>query len=86
MIMDKSVKRETDKYKIKKSAWTEEDSRDVESLLNQLVHVSRIRSNIDPKKRCISISKHGKSVAFDIEMGLVIKEIIGELCKDYARQ
>lgn len=73
------------KYKVKKSSWTEEDSHDVQSLLNQTIHVSRIVSKIDPKKRCISISKHGKSVAFDIEMGLVIKEIIGELCKDYAR-
>jgi hypothetical protein len=71
--------------KVKKSQWLEEDSRDVESLLNQNVHVSRIVSKINPNKRCISISKHGKSVAFDIEMGLVIKEIIGELCKDYAR-
>jgi len=71
--------------KVKQSAWLEEDSRDVETLLNQVVHVSRIVSKIDPNKRCISVSKHGKSVAFDIEMGLVIKEIIGELCKDYAR-
>jgi len=71
--------------KVKQSAWLEEDSRDVETLLNQVVHVSRIVSKIDPNKRCISVSKHGKSVAFDIEMGLVIKEIIGELCKNYAR-
>jgi hypothetical protein len=71
--------------KVKQSAWLEEDSRDVETLLNQVVHVSRIVSKIDPSKRCISVSKHGKSVAFDIEMGLVIKEIIGELCKNYAR-
>jgi len=74
------------KVKVKKSSWVEEDSRDIESLMNQTVHVSRIRSTIDPNKRCISISKHGKSVAFDVEMGLVIKEIIGELSKDYARQ
>lgn len=71
------------KVKVKKSAWVEEDARDVESLMNQNVHVSRIRSMIDPKKRCISITKHGKSVAFDIEMGNVIKEIIAELSKDY---
>ena len=71
--------------KVKQSAWLEEDSRDVETLLNQVVHVSRIVSKIDPNKRCISVSKHGKSVAFVIEMGLVIKEIIGELCKNYAR-
>lgn len=74
-----------DKVKVKKSSWREEDSRDIESLLNQNVHVSRIVSLINPKKRCISINKHGKTVAFDIEMGPVIAEIIKELSKEYAR-
>ena len=72
----------------KKNNWKEEDSIEVETIMGKIVSINRILyigENADPQKpkRCISITKNGKSVAFDIEMYLAICQAIKEMGKGF---
>ncbi len=64
--------------------WKEEDSIELTTLMGRVLSVNRILyqgPNSDPKKpkRCLSLTKNGKSVAFDIEMYQAVVAAIKEL-------
>ncbi len=79
-----------DEFRIKKNYWSEEEFIDMLTLQKKIMHISRIRFvPVDvalkgkPEKRCISITKGGHSVAFDIEMAKSVASAILELGDDY---
>lgn len=59
-----------EEYKIRnESKWNTEDFVEFPTLRSSVLRLSRIVfDEEDPPKRCISISKNRKSIAFDIEM------------------
>jgi len=68
--------------------WEEEDHKDLITPQKATIHISRIKyigENADPEKpkRCLSITKNGKSVAFDIEMCLAVGAALEELGIDF---
>ena len=78
---------EIDKFK-KKDDWQEEDFEDLVTLQKKDLHISRIiyiGKNQDPNKpkRCLSITKSGKSVAFDIEMCKAVAAVIHKLGDEF---
>ncbi len=79
-----------DEFRIKKNYWKEEDHIDMLTLQKKIMHVSRIifvpvddKLKGNPDKRCISITKGGHSVAFDIEMAKSVASAILELGDEY---
>lgn len=88
--MDEKNKELIEKFQVKEKVlnWKEERSFDLETPNKAKLHISRIvyiGENADPEnpKRCISITKNGKSVAFDIEMGDASAAAIQELSDGY---
>ncbi len=77
---------EIDKYK-KKDDWLPEESIDLETLQKKTLHISRIiyvgKNKTDIPKRCLSITKAGKSVAFDIEMAKAVAAVLHKLGDEY---
>ena len=67
-----------------KSPWKEEDHLDLKTLHGNILHISRIvfvgdKADKKNPKRCLSITKNGKSVAFDIEMTKAIAGCLHKL-------
>jgi len=88
--MDKTNQEIIEKFQAKPKVlnWKEEQSFDLETPNKAKLHISRIvyiGENADPDnpKRCISLTKNGKSVAFDIEMGDAGAAAIQELCDGF---
>ena len=64
--------------------WEEEQSLDLITPQQATLHVSRIKyigenADTDNEKRCLSVTKNGKSVAFDIEMAYAVAAALQEL-------
>ena len=82
--MDKDV----EDYVNKKNHWDEEAHINLPTVLGIDVHISRIRfvqkDGIATNKRCISITKNRRSVAFDIEMAKAVAASIKELGDEYS--
>jgi len=85
------TKEEIEKYLIKKNKWVEEDHRDLKTLQGKILHLSRIKFvpvqpelSKEPIKRCLSLTKNGRSVAFDIEMVKAVTAYLEELGADFA--
>jgi len=72
-IIDENKELERFKKKDKSTNWKPEQTIELETLMGSSLTINRIlyigdkASNAKPK-RCISLTKNGKSVAFDIEM------------------
>ena len=79
---------EAEEYKNKKNHWDEEAHINLPTVLGIDVHISRIRfiqkDGIATNKRCISITKNRRSVAFDIEMAKAVAASIKELGDEYS--
>ena len=77
---------EIDKFK-KSDDWIEESHVDLETLQKKTLHLSRIvyvgKNKTDTPKRCLSITKAGKSVAFDIEMCKAVAAVLHELGDEF---
>ncbi len=68
--------------------WEEEQHIDLITPQKATIHISRIKyigENADPErpKRCLSVTKNGKSVAFDIEMCQAVGAAMEELGMDF---
>ena len=81
---------EIDKFKKKERTnfWKAEDTIVLETLMKSELTVNRIiyigpNSAGKKAKRCISITKNGKSVSFDVEMAKAIAASITQLGKGY---
>ena len=64
--------------------WEEEECLDLITPQQATLHVSRImyigeNAEKDNPKRCLSVTKNGKSVAFDIEMAFAVAAALQEL-------
>ena len=64
--------------------WEEESCLDLITPQQATLHVSRIiyigeNAEKDNPKRCLSVTKNGKSVAFDIEMAFAVAAALQEL-------
>ena len=79
---------EIKKLQDKKNHWDEEAHINLPTVLGIDVHISRIRfvqkDGITTNKRCISITKNRRSVAFDIEMCKAVAAAIKELGDEYS--
>ena len=86
--MSETDKRILEEATNKKNHWDEEAHINLPTVLNIDVHVSRIRfvpkDGKPSNKRCISITKNRRSVAFDIEMCKAVAAAINELGDKYA--
>ena len=86
--MSETDKRILEDAQNKKNHWDEEAHINLPTVLNIDVHISRIRfvkkDGVKTNKRCISITKNRRSVAFDIEMCKAVAAAINELGDDYA--
>ncbi len=68
--------------------WKEEEHIDLITPQKATIHISRIKyigENADPEhpKRCLSVTKNGKSVAFDIEMCQAVGAALEELGMEF---
>ena len=73
---------------VKENHWAEEDHIDLITPQKAIMHVSRIiydGENVDKDnpKRCLSLTKNGKSVAFDIEMAFAVAAAIQKLGEEF---
>lgn len=86
--MENKEKIEQFKAPDKPKHWEEEDHLDLITPQKATIHISRIRyigENADPEKpkRCLSVTKNGKSVAFDIEMCQAVAAAMEELGMEF---
>ena len=68
--------------------WEEEDHIDLITPQKATMHISRIiyaGDNADESnpKRCLSLTKNGKSVAFDIEMAIAVAAAVQKLGEEF---
>lgn len=75
----------------KKQNWISEANISLETLAKSVMTINRIRyvgkyANPKKPKRCLSITKNGKSVAFDIEMAKAVAASLHELGDEYCQR
>ena len=88
IIMDRKEVIEKFQKPERENHWEEEQSLDLITPQQATLHVSRIKyigenAEKDNEKRCLSITKNGKSVAFDIEMAYAVAAALQELGDKY---
>ena len=85
--MDRDKAIEAFKAPVKENHWSEEDCVNLLTPQNATLHLSRIvftgEGEASGQKRCISVTKNGKSVAFDIEMAFAVAAVVQKLGEKY---